>query len=196
MSGVAARSMGNLTQIFGSKGTITLSNDDEKLWLARRHRALREHHRERSERRPARCERRHLERLGRGPDAELAAAIREQRPPRRGATFVDGLANQQVLDAVRLSGANAAGSGREASMPALDRQSVVVTGAAQGLGAAIARHLHAGGARLILMDRDRAGLGGRSRCAVQARSPPSWTWRTRPTPPVRLPRPSPARSTR
>lgn len=43
-------------------------------------------------------------------------------------------------------------------MPALEGQSVVVTGAAQGLGAAIARHLHAGGARLILMDRDRLGL--------------------------------------
>lgn len=43
-------------------------------------------------------------------------------------------------------------------MPALDGQTVLVTGAAQGLGAAIARHLHVGGARLILMDRDAAGL--------------------------------------
>jgi NAD(P)-dependent dehydrogenase (short-subunit alcohol dehydrogenase family) len=43
-------------------------------------------------------------------------------------------------------------------MPALDGQTIVVTGAAQGLGAAIARHLHAKGARLILMDRDSAGL--------------------------------------
>jgi NAD(P)-dependent dehydrogenase (short-subunit alcohol dehydrogenase family) len=38
-------------------------------------------------------------------------------------------------------------------MPAVDGQSVLVTGAAQGLGAAIARHLHGQGARLILMDR-------------------------------------------
>lgn len=45
-------------------------------------------------------------------------------------------------------------------MPALEGQTVLVTGAAQGLGAAIARHLHAGGARLILMDRDAAGLAG------------------------------------
>lgn len=45
-------------------------------------------------------------------------------------------------------------------MPALEGQTVLVTGAAQGLGAAIARHLHAKGARLILMDRDAAGLAG------------------------------------
>ena len=43
-------------------------------------------------------------------------------------------------------------------MPALEGQTVIVTGAAAGLGAAIARHLHAGAARLILMDRDAAGL--------------------------------------
>jgi 3-hydroxybutyrate dehydrogenase len=43
-------------------------------------------------------------------------------------------------------------------MPALEEQTVLVTGAAQGLGAAIARHLHAGGARLILMDREASGL--------------------------------------
>lgn len=43
-------------------------------------------------------------------------------------------------------------------MPALEGQTVLVTGAAQGLGAAIARHLHAGGARLLLMDRDAHGL--------------------------------------
>ena len=34
----------------------------------------------------------------------------------------------------------------------VEGQTVVVTGAAQGLGAAIARHFHASGARLILMD--------------------------------------------
>jgi 3-hydroxybutyrate dehydrogenase len=41
---------------------------------------------------------------------------------------------------------------------AVQGQSVVVTGAAQGLGAAIARHLHSLGARLILLDRDESGL--------------------------------------
>ena len=35
---------------------------------------------------------------------ELASAIREEREPSRGATFADGLANQRVLDAVRISG--------------------------------------------------------------------------------------------
>jgi hypothetical protein len=35
MSGVAAHNIGNLTQVFGSKGTLTLDNDDEKLWFAK-----------------------------------------------------------------------------------------------------------------------------------------------------------------
>jgi NAD(P)-dependent dehydrogenase (short-subunit alcohol dehydrogenase family) len=43
-------------------------------------------------------------------------------------------------------------------MPNLDGQSVLITGAAQGLGAAIARHLHRGGARLILLDLNEEGL--------------------------------------
>ena len=43
-------------------------------------------------------------------------------------------------------------------MPPLEGQTVLVTGAALGLGAAIARHLHAGGAHLTLMDRDATGL--------------------------------------
>ena len=34
MSGVAAHDMGNATQIFGSRGTISLSNDDERLLFA------------------------------------------------------------------------------------------------------------------------------------------------------------------
>lgn len=105
LSGVAARTTGNLTQIFGSRGTISLSNDDETLWLARGTSAFEDI----TEPDP------NASLPGVNPGIwnvsvvalmqELAAAIRERRQPPRGATFVDGLANQQVLDAVRLSGA-------------------------------------------------------------------------------------------
>ena len=40
----------------------------------------------------------------------------------------------------------------------IEGQTIIVTGAAQGLGAAVARHLHDQGARLILLDRNEAGL--------------------------------------
>lgn len=43
-------------------------------------------------------------------------------------------------------------------MPDLSEQTVLITGAAQGLGAAVARVFGRSGARLILMDRDQAGL--------------------------------------
>ncbi len=55
-------------------------------------------------------------------------------------------------------------------MPALDGQTVLVTGAAQGLGAAIARHLHAVGASLLLMDRDADGLAATAAACGGARS--------------------------
>ena len=97
--------MGNLTRIFGSEGTITLSNDDERLYFARRGEDFRE----------ITVPDPNAELPGVNPGIwnvsvvalmrELAAAIREGRPPARGATFADGLANQRVLDAVRLSGA-------------------------------------------------------------------------------------------
>ena len=105
MSGVASHTMGNHTRIFGSEGTLTLSNDDERLYFA-----------------PSGGD---IEEITvADPNArlpgvnsgiwnvsvvalmqELAAAIAEGRKPARGATFVDGLKNQQVLDAVRMSAA-------------------------------------------------------------------------------------------
>ena len=45
----------------------------------------------------------------------------------------------------------------KSSVP-IEGQTIIVTGAAQGLGAAVARHLHDQGARLILMDRNEARL--------------------------------------
>ena len=43
-------------------------------------------------------------------------------------------------------------------MSDIEGQTILVTGAARGLGAAIARHLHGLGAHMILLDRDRDGL--------------------------------------
>lgn len=47
---------------------------------------------------------------------------------------------------------------RRTPVPPIEAQSIVVTGASQGLGAAIARHLSDLGARLVLLDRDATGL--------------------------------------
>ncbi len=43
-------------------------------------------------------------------------------------------------------------------MPPLERQTIIVTGAALGLGAAVARELAARGARMILMDYNADAL--------------------------------------
>jgi predicted dehydrogenase len=105
MSGVATHGMNNVTRIFGSRGTVVLSNDDERLLFA-----------------PAGQDFQDITVSDPNADLpgvnagiwnvsvvalmqELTAAIREGRKPTRGATFVDGLANQRVLDAVRVSGA-------------------------------------------------------------------------------------------
>jgi predicted dehydrogenase len=105
ISGVAAHNMNNVTQIFGSRGTVTLSNEDERLWLAKAGGPFEEI----TETDPNAA----LSGVGAGIwnvsvvalMQELAGAIRDGRPLRRGATFADGLANQRVLDAVRRSGA-------------------------------------------------------------------------------------------
>ena len=104
-SGVAAHNMGNATQIFGSRGTITLSNDDERLLFA----PSGEDFEDITVPDP------HADLPGVNKGIwnvsvvslmqELVSAIQEGRKPSRGATFADGLANQRVLDAVRISGA-------------------------------------------------------------------------------------------
>lgn len=100
MSGVAAANMGNETQIFGTKGTITLSNSDEKLYFARAGESFNDI----SVEDPNAA----LPGLNKGiwnisvtaALQELCGAIAEDRGLKRGATFVDGLRNQMVVDAV------------------------------------------------------------------------------------------------
>jgi predicted dehydrogenase len=105
ISGIARHSFDYSVQIFGSEGTILLSNRDEKLLVGRLGAEFEDHSLEDPN---ARLE-------GVNPGVwnvsvvslmrELAAAIREKRRPREGATFHDGWRNQLVLDAVRRSGA-------------------------------------------------------------------------------------------
>lgn len=104
MSGVASHNIGNHTRICGSEGTITLSNNDERLYFARAGEDFEEI--------TVADPNAELDGVNAGIwnvsvvalMRELVAAIREDRPPSRGATFEDGLANQMVLDAVRISG--------------------------------------------------------------------------------------------
>ena len=103
MSGVAANNIGNDTAIFGSKGTLTLSNADETLHFARAGQGFEEV--------PVEDPLAEVEGLKKGiwnrsvypALRELTSAIAEGRDLARGATFVDGLRNQLVLDAVRES---------------------------------------------------------------------------------------------
>lgn len=103
LSSAARHTIGNHTRIFGSEGTILLSNDDEKLLVAR----AGEDFQDMSEADPNA----HLPGIGKGIwnvsfvalIQEATAAIRENRPPRAGATFEDGLRCQQAMDAVRRS---------------------------------------------------------------------------------------------
>lgn len=100
MSGVAVANMGNETQVFGSKGTITLSNSDEKLYFAKGGESFNDI----SVEDPNAA----LPGLNKGiwnvsvtaALQELCGAISEDRALQRGATFVDGLRNQMVVDAV------------------------------------------------------------------------------------------------
>ncbi|GAB5447530.1 Gfo/Idh/MocA family protein [Gymnodinialimonas sp.] len=100
MSGVAAANMGNETQVFGTKGTITLSNADEKLYFAKAGESFNDI----SVEDPNAA----LPGLNKGiwnvsvlaALQELCAAIKEDRELQRGASFVDGLRNQMVVDAV------------------------------------------------------------------------------------------------
>ena len=52
--------------------------------------------------------------------------------------------------------------------PRFGGRSAIVTGAAQGIGLAIARRLLDEGARVALFDRNRGGAGGRACIACRA----------------------------
>lgn len=105
LSGVARHTIGNHVQIFGSEGTIKLSDGEEKLWLAR----VGEDFQDVSESDPNAA----LPGIGKGIwnvsfvalIQEATAAIRESRQPKQGATFADGLKCQIAMDALRQSSA-------------------------------------------------------------------------------------------
>jgi predicted dehydrogenase len=100
ISAVARHALDNTTQIFGSEGTILLENATETLRIARAGGAFE----------AIQVADPNAALPGLNPGIwnvsvvgllrELVAAIREGRPPREGATFVDGWRNQVVLDAV------------------------------------------------------------------------------------------------
>ena len=103
MSGAARHNLGNHTQVFGSEGSILLSNDDEILKIAKAG--------EDFEDITVTDPNADLPGINKGIwnvsvvglMNELVGAIREKRPLKRGATFEDGLKCQQVMDAVHQS---------------------------------------------------------------------------------------------
>lgn len=105
MSGAARHSIGNHTQIFGSEGTILLSNDDEKLMVAK----AGEDYEDMSIHDPNAD----LEGINKGIwnvsfvalMQELTSAIRDEQKLAWGATFEDGHQCQIAMDAVRQSSA-------------------------------------------------------------------------------------------
>lgn len=103
ISGAARHGVGSSTQIFGSEGTIFLSDNDEKLLVAK----AGEDFQDQSVSDPNEG----LEGVGSGIwnvsvvslMRELISAISEHRNLNWGATFEDGLRCQEVMDAVRRS---------------------------------------------------------------------------------------------
>ncbi|WP_018431266.1 Gfo/Idh/MocA family oxidoreductase [Hoeflea sp. 108] len=108
MSGVAAHNIGNVTQVFGSKGTVLLSNEDERLYFAKAGQEFSDI--------TVEDPNSSLPGLNKGvwnssvvsALREFAVAISQGRSLKQGANFFDGLANQLVLDAVRESTATRA----------------------------------------------------------------------------------------
>ena len=103
LSGVARHNLDNVTQIFGSEGTMLLSNGDEKLLAAK----AGEPFEDMSESDPNAD----LAGINKGiwnvsvvgALREFASAIKESRALKEGATFEDGWRTQKVIDAVKQS---------------------------------------------------------------------------------------------
>ncbi len=108
MSGVARHNMNNVTEIFGSEGTIVLTNADERLLLGAPGAELEDISVDDPNAR--------LPGVNKGIwnvsfvalMQELCSAVREGRAPKEGATFEDGWRNQMVLDAAKRSHAERA----------------------------------------------------------------------------------------
>jgi predicted dehydrogenase len=100
MSGVAAANMGNETQIFGSKGSITLSNGDEKLYFAKGGESFKDISVEDPNASLPGLNKGIWNVSVTGALQELCGAISDDRDLKQGASFVDGLRNQMVVDAV------------------------------------------------------------------------------------------------
>ena len=103
ISAVARHGVGNETHIFGSEGTITLSNDTERLLFGRKGEPLAEVEVENPYAGLAGLQGGIWNQSVLGALRELGGAIQEGRALREGATFLDGLRNQRVLDAIRSS---------------------------------------------------------------------------------------------
>lgn len=103
LSGVARHNMGNHTQIFGSQGTILLSNDTEELRYAPAGEAFEVLTQEDPNADLPGVNAGIWNVSVVGAMRELVGAIREERPLREGATFEDGYRTQRVMDAVRIA---------------------------------------------------------------------------------------------
>ncbi|MBB96140.1 MAG: oxidoreductase [Rhodobacteraceae bacterium] len=103
ISAIARHGMGGMTQIFGSEGTLVLEDSTERMLFARAGEPLAD----------IQVPDPNADLPGLNPGIwnvsvvaalrELCGAISEGRPLTEGATFRDGLRNQQILDAIRQS---------------------------------------------------------------------------------------------
>lgn len=100
ISGVARHALENATRIVGSEGTITISQADERLMVARAGQPFEDMSIEDPNESLPGVNKGVWSVSVVGLVRELVAAIAEKRQPRHGATFHDGWRNQLVLDAV------------------------------------------------------------------------------------------------